>query len=173
MIWYDNSLAPKTGNTMLYFLCTKNYSDGMDGYTTGYSLSTWCRYAKWIGSSRRTEILPRQMARLFCTEPLYTPPLPASTSQCSAAQYAAAKVSQTIPVEWTRCDSVCQYPRLGGQGNDSRGLLNPSPLEAQTLKEVVQIDARVHMLLAIPSRIPPCWQMIQVQGKYADCVPKQ
>ena len=39
--------------------------------------------------------------------------------KCSAAQYAAAKVSQTIPVEWTRCDSVCQYPRLGGQGNDS------------------------------------------------------
>jgi hypothetical protein len=27
--------------------------------------------------------------------------------------------SDSIPVEWARCDSVCQYPRLDGQGNDS------------------------------------------------------
>jgi len=27
--------------------------------------------------------------------------------------------SHSLPVEWTQCDSVCQYPRLDVQGNDS------------------------------------------------------
>jgi hypothetical protein len=145
---------------MLYFLCTKNYTDGMDGYTSGHKLPTGCRYAKRIGSSRSSEMLPRQMARIFCTQFPYTPLSHSLHYQVkwSVARNAAAE-ADSIPVEWTRCDSVCQYPRLDGKSNDSVAYWTPVYLrhEMSGIKRNADWGSR-----ALTGRIPKCRQTILV-----------
>ena len=72
--------------------------------------------------------------------------------------------SDPIPADWTRYDSVCQNPRLEGQGNESVVYWTPVHLrpDISDIKKVVQTEAHVYMLRAIHGRIPHSWQMVQV-----------
>jgi hypothetical protein len=85
---------------------------------TGIQMVTDCllvREVHWVQSTYWNAAKANGPFILHRT-PLHSSPLPSSWVQLSMQQVSE---SDLIPVEWTQCDTVCQYTRLYGQSNDS------------------------------------------------------